>query len=158
MEDVSVDPANVSRAATRIFKMRPIRSMSVTMPVDTNVAQTLIASAASSGDESTAKAGVNAELIWAWYCSSSIASVKSGSGTPPNNLRTWSIICRPKMRSPTTLAVEAENATRTTSEILCWSEAKAGISSLTADSLTTVSKRLLRRFIPNSRTCHLISS
>lgn len=65
--------------------MRPIRSTSVTIPVATNVAQTLIASAASSGDESAAKAGVSAEPICAWYCSSKVASAKSGSGVLPNN-------------------------------------------------------------------------
>lgn len=71
--------------------MRPIRSTSVTIPVDTKVAQTLIASAASSGDESTANAGVKAELICAWYCSSNMASVKSGSGVPPNSCNNISI-------------------------------------------------------------------
>ena len=41
----------------------PIRSTSVIMPVAINVAQTLMASAANSGEESAAKAGVRAELI-----------------------------------------------------------------------------------------------
>ena len=49
----------------RSFKIRPIRSTSVTMPVAMNVAHTLIASAASSGDESAAKAGVSADPICA---------------------------------------------------------------------------------------------
>ncbi len=40
-----------------------MRSISVTIPVATNVAQTLTAADASSGDESALKAGVNAELI-----------------------------------------------------------------------------------------------
>jgi hypothetical protein len=62
-----------------------MRSTSVTMPVAMNVAQTLIASAASSGEESAAKAGVSAEPICAWYCSSSVTSAKSGSGVLPNN-------------------------------------------------------------------------
>ena len=47
------------------FKIRPIFSTSVTKPVATNVAQTLIAAAASSGVESDPNAGVNAELICA---------------------------------------------------------------------------------------------
>jgi hypothetical protein len=62
-----------------------MRSTSVTMPVAMKVAQTLIASAASSGDESAAKAGVSAEPICAWYCSSSVTSGKSGSGVLPNS-------------------------------------------------------------------------
>lgn len=43
--------------------MRPIRSTSVTIPVAMNVAHTFTASAASSGEESPAKAGVSAEPI-----------------------------------------------------------------------------------------------
>ena len=39
--------------------------MSVTNPIEMNVAQTLTAAEAKSGDESALKAGVNAELIWA---------------------------------------------------------------------------------------------
>lgn len=62
-----------------------MRSTSVTMPVAMKVAQTLIASAASSGDESAAKAGVSAEPICAWYCSSRVTSGKSGSGVLPNS-------------------------------------------------------------------------
>jgi hypothetical protein len=62
-----------------------MRSTSVTMPVAINVAQTLIASAASSGEESAAKAGVSAEPICAWYCSNSVTSAKSGSGVLPNS-------------------------------------------------------------------------
>jgi hypothetical protein len=52
-----------SKADTSNFKMRPIRSTSVTIPVAIKVAQTLIASAASSGEESAANAGVSAEPI-----------------------------------------------------------------------------------------------
>jgi hypothetical protein len=52
-----------SRAVTRSLRIRPIRSTSVTMPVAMNTPQTFTASDASSGDESAAKAGVNAELI-----------------------------------------------------------------------------------------------
>ena len=48
-----------------------------------NVAQTSMAAEASSGDESAPKAGVNAELICAWYCSNNNASEKSGSGVLP---------------------------------------------------------------------------
>lgn len=62
-----------------------MRSTSVTMPVAMNVAHTLMASAASSGDESAAKAGVSAEPICAWYCSSKVTSAKSGSGVLPNS-------------------------------------------------------------------------
>ena len=47
--------------------MRPIRSILVMMPVPMNPAHTSMASAASSGEESAANAGVNAELICAWY-------------------------------------------------------------------------------------------
>ena len=72
-----------SRAETRSLSILPIRSTSVTIPVAINVAQTLTASAANSGEESAAKAGVRAEPIWAWYCSSSEASAKSGSGVLP---------------------------------------------------------------------------
>jgi hypothetical protein len=42
-----------------------MRSTSVTIPVAMKVAQTLIASAASSGDESAANAGVSADPICA---------------------------------------------------------------------------------------------
>jgi hypothetical protein len=59
--------------------------MSVTKPVAIKVAQTLIAAEASSGEESAPKAGVNAELIWAWYCSRRSASAKSGSGVLPKS-------------------------------------------------------------------------
>ena len=45
--------------------MRPMRSMSVTIPVAMKVAHTLTASAASSGEESAANAGVRAEPICA---------------------------------------------------------------------------------------------
>ena len=55
----------LSRAETSTLWMRPMRSTSVTMPVETKVAHTVTASAASSGDESAAKAGVSAELICA---------------------------------------------------------------------------------------------
>lgn len=48
-----------------------------------NVAQTLTAAEANSGVESAPKAGVKAELICAWYCSSKRASEKSGSGVLP---------------------------------------------------------------------------
>lgn len=54
-----------SSADTRSRSIRPMRSASVTMPVEMNVAHTLIASAARAGDESEAKAGVRAELICA---------------------------------------------------------------------------------------------
>jgi hypothetical protein len=62
-----------------------MRSTSVTIPVAMKVAQTLIASAASSGDESAANAGVSADPICAWYCSSSVTSGKSGSAVFPNS-------------------------------------------------------------------------
>jgi len=65
-----------------------MRSMSVTMPVAMKVAHTFTASAANSGEESAANAGVNAEPICAWYCSSRVASGKSGSGVLPNNYKT----------------------------------------------------------------------
>ena len=55
----------LSSPVTSSLKMRPIRSTLVTMPVATKVAQTLIASEASSGEESAANAGVRAELICA---------------------------------------------------------------------------------------------
>ena len=58
-------PETFSSPVTSSLKMRPILSTLVTIPVATNVAQTLIASDASSGDESGAKAGVRAELICA---------------------------------------------------------------------------------------------
>lgn len=76
--------AKFSKPTTRGLKILPILSTFVTIPVETNVAQTLIASEASSGDESAAKAGVRAEPICAWYCSRSDASLKSGSGVLPN--------------------------------------------------------------------------
>src|SRR5690242_14078620 len=47
-----------SSAAMRSLRIRPIRSTSVTIPVAMKVAHTLMASAASSGDESAANAGV----------------------------------------------------------------------------------------------------
>lgn len=50
---------------TSILSGLPICSTSPMIPLDINSAQTLIASAAISGDESTANAGVNAEPIWA---------------------------------------------------------------------------------------------
>jgi hypothetical protein len=62
-----------------------MRSTSVTIPVAINVAHTLMASAASSGEESAAKAGVSAEPICAWYCSSNVTSAKSGSGVLPKS-------------------------------------------------------------------------
>jgi hypothetical protein len=74
-----------SSAETSSLRIRPIRSISVTIPVAINVAHTFTASAASSGDESAAKAGVSADPIWAWYCSSSVTSAKSGSGVFPNS-------------------------------------------------------------------------
>jgi hypothetical protein len=52
-----------SRADTRSFKIRPMRSTSVTIPVAINTAHTFTASEANSGDESAAKAGVSAEPI-----------------------------------------------------------------------------------------------
>lgn len=52
-----------SSAEMRSLRIRPMRSTSVTMPVAMNVAHTLIASDASSGDESAANAGVSAEPI-----------------------------------------------------------------------------------------------
>jgi len=77
-------PVKPESADTRSFRILPIRSMSFTKPVAMKVAHTLIATVASSGDESAPKAGVKAEVIWAWYCSSSNASAKSGSGVLPN--------------------------------------------------------------------------
>ena len=77
-------PLKLSKAPTSSFNILPIRSTSVTMPVAMNVAQTFTAAEASSGDESALKAGVSAELIWAWYCSSRRASENSGSGVDPN--------------------------------------------------------------------------
>ena len=74
----------LSSAVTRSFSIRPIRSESVTNPAAKKVAHTLTAAEARSGDESAANAGVRAELICAWYCSSSSASEKSGSGVEPN--------------------------------------------------------------------------
>lgn len=53
----------LSNDETKSFKILPIRSMSVTNPIEMNVAQTLTAADARSGEESAAKAGVNAELI-----------------------------------------------------------------------------------------------
>ncbi|KAI6766498.1 hypothetical protein HG531_011720 [Fusarium graminearum] len=82
--------------------------------MEMKLAQTLTASEASSGEESAAKAGVRAELIWAWYCSSSIASSKSGSGVLPNIFSTSPMIFKPHIRSSKTLDVDAENAIRTT--------------------------------------------
>ena len=64
-----------------------MRSTSVTRPVAMKVAQTSTAAEARSGDESAPKAGVNAELTWAWYCSSRRDSEKSGSGMVP---KIWS--------------------------------------------------------------------
>ncbi len=55
----------LSNPVTSSLKMRPIRSTLVTIPVATKVAHTLIASDASSGEESGANAGVRAELICA---------------------------------------------------------------------------------------------
>jgi putative effector of murein hydrolase len=52
-----------SSAEIRSFRIRPILSTSVTMPVAMNVAHTFTASAASSGEESAAKAGVSADPI-----------------------------------------------------------------------------------------------
>ena len=57
--------AKFSKPVTSNLKMRPIRSTCVTMPVATNVAPTLTASEASSGEESAAKAGVKADPICA---------------------------------------------------------------------------------------------
>ena len=116
-----------SKPVTSSLKMRPILSTWVTMPVATNVAQTLIAIAASSGDESAAKAGVNADPICAWYCSRREASTKSGSGVLPKSFKIWSRILKPHTRSSITVAVEAENAIRTLSPILPCRAASAGI-------------------------------
>jgi hypothetical protein len=58
-------PEKFSSADTKSFKIRPIRSMSVTIPVAMKVAHTLTASAANSGEESAAKAGVSADPICA---------------------------------------------------------------------------------------------
>ena len=55
----------LSKAATRNFNILPMRSTSVTKPVAMNVAQTLTAAEASSGEESAPNAGVRAELICA---------------------------------------------------------------------------------------------
>ena len=74
-----------SNAETKSLRMRPIRSTSVTIPIEMKVAHTLTASAANSGDESAAKAGVKADPICAWYCSSSVASGKSGSAVLPKS-------------------------------------------------------------------------
>lgn len=76
-------PVKLVKADTSSFNIRPIRSTSVTRPVEMKVAQTLTAAAASSAVESDPNAGVKAELIWAWYCSSRRASEKSGSGVLP---------------------------------------------------------------------------
>jgi hypothetical protein len=57
---------------------------SVTIPAETNVAQTLKAAAANSGDESAPNAGLRAELICAWCCWSSGTSGYSGSGVSLN--------------------------------------------------------------------------
>lgn len=54
---------NVLSADASSLGILPIRSTSVTMPVAIKVAQTLMASAANSGELSAAKAGVRAELI-----------------------------------------------------------------------------------------------
>lgn len=51
------------RPATRILSRRPIYSMSLTMLLEMNSAQMLMASAAISGEESAANAGVKAEAI-----------------------------------------------------------------------------------------------
>ena len=56
-------PVKRASAETSSFKILPIRSTSVTKPVDMKVAQTLIAADASSGVESAPNAGVKAELI-----------------------------------------------------------------------------------------------
>ena len=64
-EQAAVLLVKLSNAPTSNFSILPIRSTSVTMPVAMNVAQTLTAAEASSGDESALKAGVSAELIWA---------------------------------------------------------------------------------------------
>ena len=77
-------PVKLSKAVTISFRIRPMRSTSVTRPVAMKVAQTSTAAEARSGDESALKAGVSAELTCAWYCSSRSASEKSGSGMVPN--------------------------------------------------------------------------
>jgi hypothetical protein len=74
-----------SKAEINSLRIRPMRSTSVTIPVAMKVAHTLIASAASSGEESAAKAGVRADPICAWYCSRSVTSAKSGSGVLPKS-------------------------------------------------------------------------
>lgn len=55
--------AKFSRPSTRSLKIRPILSTFVTIPVAMNVAETFIASVASSADESAANAGVRADPI-----------------------------------------------------------------------------------------------
>ena len=76
-------PVRLSNEDTNSLSILPIRSTSVTKPVEMKVAQTLTAAEARSGEESELKAGVKAELICAWYCSSNRASEKSGSGMDP---------------------------------------------------------------------------
>ena len=58
-------PVKLIKEDTSSFRILPIRSTSVTSPAEMNVAHTLIATEASSGDESAPNAGVNAELICA---------------------------------------------------------------------------------------------
>ena len=61
-------PEKDSKEDDKRLSIRAICLTSVTMPADTNVAQTFKAAAASSGDESAPNAGLRAELICAWCC------------------------------------------------------------------------------------------
>ena len=56
-------PVKLAKDETNNFKILPIRSTSVTRPVEMKVAHTLTAADANSGVESAPKAGVSAELI-----------------------------------------------------------------------------------------------
>ncbi|KAI6772043.1 hypothetical protein HG530_003001 [Fusarium avenaceum] len=96
---LSLSLEKFSSALTRVLRILPMRSTSVTIPIEMKLAQTLTASEASSGDESAANAG-------------------SGSGVLPNIFKTSPIIFNPQIRSSETLEVEAENAIRTTSATL----------------------------------------
>lgn len=53
----------LSNAVIKSLRIRPMRSTSVTSPVEMKVAHTSTAAEARSGDESAANAGVRAELI-----------------------------------------------------------------------------------------------
>ena len=91
----------LASAETKSLSILPIRSISVTSPVAINVAQTSIAAEASSGDESAPNAGVNAELICAWYCSNNNASEKSGSGVLPKIFNELAVLRGQESRSRT---------------------------------------------------------